>query len=112
MGTMGPEGSFLSNLLAVSNMKIEDIKKKALPVLKRHHASKAGIFGSAAQGRMRKGSDVDILVEIKKRISLLDIIGIEQELEAAIGKKVDLVEYSAINPMLRKRILGEEVRIL
>lgn len=96
----------------VSIMKIEEIKKKALPVLKRHHARKAGIFGSAAHGRMRKGSDVDILVEIKEKISLIDIVGIEQELEAAIGKKVDLVEYAAINPLLRKRILGEEVRIL
>lgn len=93
-------------------MKIEEIKRRALPVLKRHHASKAGIFGSAVHGQMRKGSDVDILVEIKEKISLLDIVGIEQELAAAIGKKVDLVEYRAINPMLRKRILGEEVQIL
>jgi len=93
-------------------MKIDEIKRKALPVLKRHHASKAGIFGSAAHGRMHKGSDVDILIEIKEKISLLDIIGIEQELAAAIGRKVDLVEYSAINPMLRKRIHGAEVRVL
>ena len=93
-------------------MKIEDIRKKALPVLRRHRVSKAGIFGSAVHGRMRRGSDVDILVEIKDRISLLDIVGIERELGAALGKKVDLVEYSAIDPLLKKRILGKEVRIL
>lgn len=93
-------------------MKMEDIKRKALPILRKHHAIRAGVFGSAAAGGMKRGSDVDILVEIRQKISLLDFIGIEQELEAALGKKVDLVEYQSVHPLLKKHILGGEVRIL
>ncbi len=82
-------------------------------MLRKHKVSKAGIFGSAARGEMKKKSDVDILVDIPdKSLSLLDIIGIQIELKEALGRKVDLVEYCAINPLLKKRILGEEVRIL
>jgi len=94
-------------------MNIPQIKRKILPVLRRHKVKKAGIFGSAARGDMKKRSDVDILVEIPdKHVSLLDFIGIEQELKAALGREVDLVEYCVIKPSLRERILREEVRIL
>jgi predicted nucleotidyltransferase len=40
------------------------------------------------------------------------VIGIQQELEDALGRKVDLVEYAAIKPLLKERILAQEVRIL
>lgn len=94
-------------------MNLLQIKRKILPVLRRHKVTKAGIFGSAARGKMKKKSDVDILVEIPdKRVSLLGFIGIENELASALGRKVDLVEYCVIKPSLRERILREEVRVL
>jgi len=61
---------------------------------------------------MKEDSDVDILVEIEKPISLLDFIGIKLELEEALEKKVDLVEYNTIKPLLKERILNEQVRII
>lgn len=93
-------------------MKIEEIKVKALPVLRRSGATRAGLFGSAAREEMRPDSDIDILVEIKRDISLLDFIGIQQELEDALGRKVDLVEYHTIKPALRENILQSEVPML
>lgn len=93
-------------------MKIDDIKKKILPVLRRHDIKKAGIFGSVAEGNMKKNSDVDILVEIKRDLSLLGFIGLEMELEKALKRKVDLVEYCAIHPLLRRQILRQEVRVI
>ena len=92
---------------------IEEIKQKVVPILKRHGVTKAGIFGSLIRGEAEKKSDLDILVEISKSdVSLLDFIGLKIELEEALGKKVDLVEYTAIKPLLRERILREEVTIL
>ena len=92
---------------------IEEIKQKVVPILKRHGVTKAGIFGSLIRGEAEKKSDLDILVEISKSdVSLLDFIGLKIELEEALGKKVDLVEYTAIKPLLRERILREEVAIL
>ena len=48
----------------------------------------------------------------KVPLSLLDVVGIELELESALGRHVDLVEYAAIKPLVRERILADELRIL
>lgn len=92
---------------------IEKIKPKIVEILRKNGVKKAGIFGSYARGEARKKSDVDIFVEISnKNLNLLDIISIKLQLEKAIKKKVDLVEYILIKPLIRKNILEEEVRIL
>ena len=91
---------------------IEEIKQKILPILHRYGTQKAGLFGSCVRGKMRKDSDIDILVEIPKDISLLDFVGIKLEMEDALEKTVDLVEYSTIKPIISDEILKEEVKIL
>lgn len=54
----------------------------------------------------------DILVEIEKDISLLDFVDLKLEIEEKLGRKVDLVEYSTIKPLLKDVILREQVAIL
>ena len=93
-------------------MKIEEIKRKVLPILQHHGVKRGGLFGSCVRGEMKEKSDIDILIEIKKDISLLDFVGLKLEIEKTLGKKVDLVEYSTIKPLLKERILKEEVAIL
>lgn len=94
------------------NIYIQKIKRKIFPILKNYHVKKAGLFGSYVRRKMKQNSDIDILVEIDRNISLLDFVGIKLEIEEALERKVDLVEYSAIKPLLKERILNEEVRIL
>jgi len=93
-------------------LNIDDIKKKIIPILRKNHVIKAGIFGSYARGEQKENSDIDILVEISKPISLLDFSGLKIEIEEAIGKKTDLVEYETIKPLIKKNILNEEIRII
>ena len=94
-------------------MTVEDIKTKVAPILKKHGVAKAAFFGSMARGEASEKSDVDILVEIAdENMSLLDFIRLKMEIEEAIGKKVDLVEYSTIKPLIREKILKEQVGIL
>jgi len=92
--------------------RIEEIRQKILPILRRSGVRKAGIFGSVARGEARENSDIDILVDIESEMSLLDFIGLKLEIEKALGREIDLVEYSTIKPLLRERILGEQVAIL
>jgi len=94
------------------NKDIEEIKRKILPILKRYGVKRVGLFGSFVRGEIRKDSDIDILVKIDKDISLFDFVGIKLEIEEALGKKVDLVEYDTIKPILKERILNEQVIIL
>lgn len=91
---------------------IEEIKQKLLPILRPYGVKRAGLFGSCVREELRQDSDIDILVDIEKDISLFDFIGLKLEIEDALGKKVDLVEYAAIKPLLRNRILNEQVIIL
>ena len=93
-------------------MSIEEIKSRALPILKRYGVKRAGVFGSAARGEMSPDSDVDILVEIDGDMSLLDFVGLKLELEEKLGRNVDLVEYSTLKPILKERILESELSLL
>ena len=92
-------------------MNIEKIKEKIIPILKKHKAIKAGIFGSYARGDYKEKSDIDILVELNKNLSLDEVIMVKIDLEKVLKKKVDLVEYETIRPELRESILKEEVSI-
>jgi predicted nucleotidyltransferase len=91
---------------------IEQLKPKIVKILRKNEVAKAGIFGSYARGEAKKNSDLDILVELDKKVNLLDYIRIKHELEDEIGKSVDLVEYATIKPLIRDQILAEEVRII
>ncbi|RUM33051.1 MAG: hypothetical protein DSY33_05635 [Archaeoglobus sp.] len=93
-------------------MNVAEIKTRIMPILRKYGVRKASIFSSAVRGEMKESSDIDILVEIEKDISLLDFVALKLELEETLGRKVDLVEYDTIKPRLRDRILKEQVVIL
>ncbi|MBX2970900.1 MAG: nucleotidyltransferase family protein [Cyclobacteriaceae bacterium] len=64
---------------------------------------KIGVFGSYARSEQKAASDLDILIflDSSNKVSLLDIIGVEQELSDALGIKVDLVTERSLNPLVR-----------
>ncbi|RLG15171.1 hypothetical protein DRN69_03510 [Candidatus Pacearchaeota archaeon] len=97
----------------INKVEVANLKKKIIPILKRNNVVKAGIFGSFARGEAKKRSDIDILIEFdkRKRKSLLDLVGVKLELENKLKKKVDLLTYKSIHPLLKDIILKEEVRI-
>lgn len=92
-------------------MKLKEIEK-IIPVLKKHDVVRAGLFGSFARGEARRKSDVDILIEFDGKRSLLDLARLEIELENKLKKKVEVLTYNSIHPLLREKIMKEEVRIL
>ncbi|PJA55273.1 hypothetical protein CO165_04450 [Candidatus Roizmanbacteria bacterium CG_4_9_14_3_um_filter_33_18] len=85
---------------------------KIIPILKKYGVLRASLFGSVVRGDTHKNSDVDILVQVPKNKSLFDMMDIQFELEDALKKKVDLVEYDYIKPRLKSQILGEQVQII
>src|SRR3989344_3207436 len=92
--------------------ELELIKQKILPILKSYKISKAGIFGSYARGEQKKKSDVDILVEVDKHMGLMEFIGIKLDLQKAVKRKVDLVEYETIRWEIKDNILRDEIPII
>lgn len=71
--------------------------------LRRHGVANPEIFGSAARGDDREGSDVDILVDFPPGTSIIDIIGIQHELEDMLGVPVDLVPRNGLKERVRSR---------
>ena len=96
-------------LLLMENF--EKIKKNIVKILKKNKVVKAGIFGSYARGEQEKNSNIDILFELSKPVGF-GFVGIQFELEDELKKKVDLLTYKSIHPLLRSQILKEEVRII
>jgi len=92
--------------------KIENIGRKIRPVLRRGGVVRASLFGSYVRGEQTKGSDIDILIEFKGEKSLLDLVDLEMELAQLLRKKVDLLTYRSIHPLLRNNILSEQKVIL
>ena len=88
---------------------ISQFSKQIVPILKRYSVPKAAFFGSLTGGRFIPGkSDVDILVQPPQGMSLLDFVGLKQDIEDAIGIDVDLVSYNGINKYLKDAILSQE----
>ncbi|MBI1968451.1 nucleotidyltransferase family protein [Candidatus Woesearchaeota archaeon] len=96
----------------IKDRELQKITKVVAPILRKRGVIKAGIFGSYARGEQKKKSDVDLLVETKKSMSLFDFVGLKLALENLLKKKIDLVEYKAIKPLIKRGILKEEVRVL
>lgn len=92
-------------------MRIQDIREKSIPILKRRAVKRASVFGSSARGEA-SANDVDMLVEMTRPYGLFSFLSLKSELEEALGTAVDLIDYSSIKPRLRERILREEVTIL
>ena len=93
------------------NTQINHLKTRITPILTTYNTIQAGLFGSVARGETTPESDIDILVELPKKLSLFDFVGLKLDLEDALGKSVDLVEYSTIHPRLVKQIMSEEIII-
>jgi uncharacterized protein len=67
-------------------------------VAARHGASNVRVFGSVLHGDDRPDSDIDLLVEVEPGRSLLDIIGLEQELEELLGRRVEVLTVGGLSP--------------
>ena len=76
---------------------IQQISSIITPILQANHVEYAALFGSAARGEATKDSDIDVLVRFSRDISLLDHIGVAQELEDILGRKVDLITESSLS---------------
>lgn len=69
------------------------------------------VFGSYARGEQNEESDLDLLVELGDGMTLIDFVGLQQEIGDALGLPVDLAEKEALKPRIAPYILKEAVRV-
>ena len=80
-----------------------------LRIARKFGARSVRLFGSLARGEADAASDIDLLVELEPGRSLLDLGGMQFELEALLGRHVDVVTERGLRPRIRDRVLREAV---
>lgn len=70
-----------------------------------------GVFGSYVRCVQRDQSDIDLLVDILRPISLLELVGAEIYLNEVLGARVDLVPKRDVREELRETIFAEAIAI-
>ncbi len=93
-------------------ISIDEIKTKAIPILKNGGVSRASLFGSTARGERREDSDIDILVDLPKGASLFDIADLQIKLEDVFQTPVDLITYNSLNPLIKSYIMQDQLSLI
>ncbi|MGD9548631.1 MAG: nucleotidyltransferase family protein [Candidatus Krumholzibacteriia bacterium] len=88
-------------------IKREDL----LEVAQKHGVTSVRVFGSVARGDDTEGSDIDLLVTTGSKVSPWFPAGLILELQDLLGRPVDIVTESGLNPLLRERVLMEAVSL-
>ena len=86
--------------------------KTIVTYLDKYNPTRIGIFGSVARDEATSESDIDILVRFGEAISLLELVKIERELSAILGKKVDLVTEPALKNKKLRQYIYKDLQII
>jgi predicted nucleotidyltransferase len=100
VGSALPKGTDMHPLIDLHRREI-------LELAARYGVTDVRVFGSMARGGADKSSDVDLLVRPLPGTSLLDLGGLLMDAQDLLGRRVDVVSESALNPRIRERVLRE-----
>ncbi len=81
-------------------------RQEILGIAARHGASNVRVFGSVLRGDASPASDVDFLVSLDERRSLLDLGGLLMDLRDALGCDVDVVTDTGLSERFRDNVLA------
>jgi len=96
----------------ISKSQILSILKENLnTVSESFYVSKIGLFGSFVKDNETENSDIDILVDFSKPITIFAFIELEEFLTIELGRKVDLVSKKGLKPIIKSNILEEVVYV-
>jgi uncharacterized protein len=94
---------------------LDDVLAKAeliRTLARAHGATSVELFGSAARGDDGPDSDLDFIVELEPGRSLLDLIGFNQDLEAALGRKVEAFTAAGLKPRVLAQARKEAIKVV
>lgn len=80
-------------------------------IAKTNNITYLGLFGSYARGEQNNKSDVDLLVNFSKRLSLLDLIDTEDQLSRVLNAPVDLIPSDSLNKHVESYVTKDLITI-
>lgn len=93
-------------------LTLKEIKQRIRPIMRKHRIDDVYLFGSYARGEARNDSDVDIYCSHGDINTLTEEVAFINELEDALGKKVDLVTIgSQMHEYFRQQLEEDMIKI-
>jgi predicted nucleotidyltransferase len=89
-----------------------DIKRYEDELSRIYCVNQIEIFGAYARGEQKEESDLDVLVEFNKPVSLLDVVGLEIFFSETLKIKVDVVLRRSVRSELKEIIFNEAILVL
>ena len=86
-------------------------RQEVLEIAERHGVTSIRVFGSVARREETSTSDVDFLVTTGPRVSSWFPAGLILDLEKLLGRPIDIVTESGLNPLLRDQVMTEAIAI-
>jgi len=91
---------------------IDFLKEHKLDYRKKYSIDKLGLFGSFATNNNNVKSDIDIVYETSSRgLSFVQLNELENELEDAFSKKIDLVNFKYMNPLIKRKAIKDIIYV-
>jgi predicted nucleotidyltransferase len=83
------------------------------PSIEREGATSLFMYGSRARGDARADSDLDLFVEYdpSRKFSLLDLVGIKQIIDGALGIEAHVTTRDSLHPRLKQKIEQQAIRV-
>jgi predicted nucleotidyltransferase len=84
-------------------------RRLLLDAARRRGARNVRVFGSVARGDARPDSDIDLLIELGRGRTLLDLAGFRNDATAILGRNVDVATPEILRDEFRDDVLAEAV---
>ncbi len=95
--------------METSLLTIDYIRLAAKNIAKQYGVKRVYLFGSYAKNGATAKSDIDLLIEKGKPMSLLDLSGMRIKFEDELKVSIDLLTTDGTESEFRKEISGTEV---
>lgn len=104
--------SLISKDISSGILTLKQIKEKMLPVLAKHEIKEVYLFGSYSRGEATSKSDIDIYCESGNIKTLIELGYLEEELQNALGKKVDIIFFTAkLDDFFKEQLDKDKIKL-
>ena len=90
---------------------LHEKRAHVLELARRHGVTSIRVFGSVARGQDQPASDINLLVTVRAETTPWFPAGLILDLQAFLGRRIEVVTERGLNPAMREGILAEALPI-
>jgi predicted nucleotidyltransferase/DNA-binding XRE family transcriptional regulator len=87
--------------------RLRQRRRSVIACAARHGASNVRVFGSTARGEDQPDSDIDLVVDLDRKVGLFELEALRRELSEILGVSVDVAPSDSLRPRVREEVERE-----